>query len=107
VEELKKLLEALKDNIDPILQTQLLEVFDILDKKNQDSILEALREGLQQKQVVEKYQDKRKELVTTAVKKTQEIENRADEQYKEAMQKAETESTTSEADEADDMINQL
>jgi hypothetical protein len=107
VDELKKLLAAFQDNIDPKLQAQLLDVFEVLDKENQDSILEALRDGLSQKKIIEEYQDKRKEVVTTAVKKTKAIEERSMKQYKEAVKEFEAQTVSNEAQAADDIINEL
>lgn len=54
MEELEKLLAALKDNLDPKLQQRLRDTFDILDPENQETILEGLRDGVRQKQAVEK-----------------------------------------------------
>ncbi len=107
MDELKNLLEALKNNIDPKLQAQLLDIFEILDEENKASIITALKEGLQQKKVIEKYEDKHKEAVTVSVKKTGEIEKRSEAKQKEATKAYEAEHSSGDSKAADDMLNQL
>jgi hypothetical protein len=107
MEELNKLVGALKENIDPVISEKLLLSFASMTPEAQERVLKGLRQDAEIRKLMDKYHADRAQAVSQGLTRMHGIERNYAEKRKMAVKQLEDRTVGSETEQAKALLNQL